>query len=157
MLVLVATLFAAPNEVTDSLFPVVMKRSVLVVSGTSTLEAAVVSKLNDLLAADNISLARIDIANVQLFHPDSFGIVILMSAVDKTELRPEVQNYINSFGNANKQTTVIIAKVNGETWQAKETVIDAITQASTTLQPGRIAKKLYKRILAGLSPATDQR
>jgi hypothetical protein len=124
---------------------------VLVVSGQSDLEAAVVKRLAELLRTDSIAVHRIAIAEVQHFHPEKFTATILMSAIDKNHLKKEMQDFVNRYGHLNDPATVIIAKVNGAELNEKGTEIDAVTQASATLEPSHIAQRLYKKVLGIIS------
>ena len=123
-------------------------RSVLITSGGSDLELTVIKTLTNQLSDVGVLVTTVPLKDFQKMPVDSFGAVVVLGAIDKTRLRTNVQEYLNRFDQPWQQSTVIIATVTGVKWREKESVIDAVTAASTTLEPRVIASKLYTKITA---------
>lgn len=131
-------------------------RSVLITSGGTPLELAVTKYLTESLTAFSTTVTSVSLSDFPKTPIDSFGVVVVMGAIDKTKLRDPVQKYLEGYDRPGQQTTVIIATVTGDQWRQKESVVDAVTQASTTMEPRRIAEKLYAKIAALLDlPQTN--
>jgi menaquinone-dependent protoporphyrinogen IX oxidase len=140
----------ADTSITTQTLPI---RRVLIASGGSRLEKVVVKNLTDLLRNKDCDITIIDIDDVQKMNPDSFGATVLLNAVDKSSLKPEIQTFIDSYEKDLAEigkTTVIVSMISGEQWKNKESEVDAIAQASTAVKPKNIAMKLYKKIAAKL-------
>jgi menaquinone-dependent protoporphyrinogen IX oxidase len=153
VLLLISFGFAAPQDTVDTAAiqqkPIINK--VLIAAGGSRLEKVVVKNLVDLLKEKSCAIAIIDIHDIQKMNPDSFGAIVLLNAVDKTTLKPEVQKFIGQYEKDITQigqTMVVISLVSGEQWTDKESSVDAVSQASSAVQPKKIAMKLYKKVAA---------
>jgi hypothetical protein len=123
---------------------------VLVVSGQTELEALVVFQLAALLKTEGCVVKRLAITEVQRFHPENFDATVLMGAVSKDSLKKPYLDFVNQYGHKNSPATIIIARVSGEEWQEKQSVVDAVTGASMTSEPTQIAKRIQQRLDAVL-------
>ena len=104
--------------------------------------------LADALTAVSTTVTTVPLSEFPKTPIDSFGVVVVMGAVDKSKVREPVRQYLERYDHPGQQSTVIIATVTGDQWRNKESVVDAVTQASTTLEPKRIATRLYAKIAA---------
>jgi hypothetical protein len=133
---------AATDDTTSTPHP----RTVLISSGGTDLERAVIKYLSESLNAASVTVTSVALADFPKTPIDSFGVVVVMGAIDKTKLRNPVQQYLERYDRPGQQSTAIIATITGDQWRQKESVVDAVTQASTTLEPKRIATRLYAKI-----------
>ena len=75
-----------------------------------------------------------------------FRAVVLFNAVKRNQINSAINKYIKTTENYGTRSNLLICTAYGEMWKGKETVQDAVTTATKTLNPELVASRVLANI-----------
>ncbi len=125
-------------------------KNVLIANGGSYLENAVSAFVGDSLSTKGYTVKIIRLESLKAEQTGTYRATIIMNAVKSSKLKGVVRAYARSLGAA--QSNIIICTVYGEDYKSGKTLSDAVSAATTTLDPAAIASKIVRGIASIATP-----
>jgi hypothetical protein len=117
-----------------------LSKTVLIVKGGSYLERIVGGLLKDSLAVRGYAVTFTGPQSLKDAQPSDYRAIVVMNAVQASKLDATVRSYARTMGA--ERSKLLICTVYGEAWKSGKTLSDAVSAATTTLDPASIAAKI---------------
>jgi hypothetical protein len=118
--------------------------SILIAKGESYLENTVASMIADSLTG--YTVRTIPLQDLVNQNRKDFRAVVLFNAVKGNQINSTINKYIKTTENYGTRSNLLICTAYGEKWNGKESVQDAVTTATKTLNPELVASRVLANI-----------
>jgi len=120
--------------------------NVLVAMKYSYFEKVVLKNIVDSLKVKGCSVTDIDIESFDNVDKSQYRAILLFSAVKSKGLIAPIRNYTDDM---KKGANVFVCRVYGDLWEKgekKKKSVDAISAATTSLQPSKVASQILSNL-----------
>jgi hypothetical protein len=133
---------------TDTPAPVdtLARKTVMIATGGSYLENAVVKILADSLSHRGIPIKTTDLQGLSQESSTSYAAVLVFGAVTPEKLVDPVNKFASGVLDGGMASNILFCTVYGDLWDPKKATIDAVTGPTKTLKPIVIAGKIMERL-----------
>ena len=122
------------------------RHSLLIVHGDTYFENAVVTILKDSLDKRGDTILVASINKMTAIPSRKFGAVVMLHAIDKTQLSSAAQEFLKRYPDEYTNTNVLVCNVRGEKWTSSASEVNTVTSATKPFKPDIVAAKILRSI-----------
>jgi len=117
---------------------------VLVAMGGSYLEKEVLKIVQDSLLSQNMTVKVVDLDAIKYEDPNQYQATLIFGAIEAKHLREPVPGYVSSLNKG--KSRIMVSTIYGEPWSKNNSSVDAVTAATASLQPEKVAANILTHL-----------